>query len=93
MKTDPTAGVSGAAGMPLSYEAIQSGRNLSAEASANRKTNQTNSNDSISDTLETTDREGDGRQLLLSSDQPKDAQEHNALASNQINGTRLDLTG
>lgn len=92
MKTDPTARVSGAAGMPLSYEAIQSGRNLSAEASANRKTYQTNSNDSISDTLETTDREGDGRQLL-SSDQPKDAQEHNAPASNQINGTRLDLTG
>ena len=59
MKTDPTASVSGAAGMPLAYEAVESRRNLATNANLNAKPK-----DAISDTLETTDREGDGRQIL-----------------------------
>ncbi len=55
MKTDPTTGISGAAGMPLSYEAIQSERQFSHLAKLATK-----STDSISDTLETTDRDADG---------------------------------
>ena len=56
MKTDPTSGISGAAGMPLSYEVIQSERHFALHAKL-----ETKPKDAISDTLETTDREGDGK--------------------------------
>ncbi|MFK7766013.1 MAG: hypothetical protein AB8B55_02140 [Mariniblastus sp.] len=83
MKTDPTTGVSGAAGTPLSYEAIQAGRDTATRAS-----NQSKTKSGISDTLETSDREADGRQLVAPErDQVTDAQPLDAP------GDLLDLTG
>lgn len=74
MKTDITTGISGAAGTPLSHQAIQSGRD-----SGKRIAGKLKSSDAISDTLETTDREADGRRTLViqtenSNPQPEDAQ-------------------
>lgn len=60
MKTDITTGISGAAGTPLSHQAIQSGRDSGKNVVGKLK-----ASDSISDTLETTDREADGRQTLV----------------------------
>jgi len=60
MKTDITTGISGAAGTPLSHQAIQSGRDSSKNIAGKLK-----SSDAISDTLETTDREADGRRTLV----------------------------
>ena len=56
MKSDATSGISGAAGTPLARQAIQSGRD-----SINRNAKLKRS-EAISDTLETSDRDGDGRQ-------------------------------
>ena len=56
MKTDPTSSITGAAGMPLSYEVIQSERQFASLSKLSPK-----KNEAISDTLETTDRDGDGR--------------------------------
>ena len=74
MKTDITTGISGAAGTPLSHQAIQSGRDSSKSIAGKLK-----SSDAISDTLETTDREADGRRTLViqtetSGNQTEDAQ-------------------
>lgn len=83
MKTDPTASVTGAAGMPLAYEAVQSGRNRATNTNLNAKPK-----DAISDTLETTDREGDGRQVLditISGEENK--------TDDEAADDRLDLTG
>ncbi len=59
MKTDATSGINGAASTPLADQAIRSGREMLKQNTTQRKTSE-----SISDTLETTDREGDGRQPL-----------------------------
>jgi len=74
MKTDITTGISGAAGTPLSHQAIQSGRDTGKNIAGKLK-----SSDAISDTLETTDREADGRRTLViqietSGNQSEDAQ-------------------
>lgn len=79
MKTDPTTSISGAAGMPLGYESVQSGRN--SATNAKRK-------EAISDTLETTDREGNGRQTL---DMPLNSAHPDADETTVTD--RLDLTG
>ena len=89
MKTDPTSNVSGVAGMPLSYEAIRSGRDMSARNTANSK-----SNDAISDTLETSDREADGRQAwgnksTMEGQSPNTARENGSDDSGNI----LDIAG
>lgn len=73
MKTDITSGISGAAGTPLSHQAIQSGRDSGKTIAGKLK-----ASDAISDTLETTDREADGRRTLViqtenSSHQAEDA--------------------
>ena len=60
MKTDITTGISGAAGTPLAHQTIQSGRDAQKQVSTNLK-----ASDAISDTLETTDRESDGRRNLV----------------------------
>lgn len=60
MKTDITTGISGAAGTPLAHQTIQSGRDAGKQISTNSK-----SSDAISDTLETSDREADGRRTRV----------------------------
>lgn len=83
MKTDPTSSVTGAAGLPLAYQAIESGRNTATNTNLNAK-----AKEAISDTLETTDREGDGRQVLdfkLSTGPAK--------TNDSVQHDRLDLTG
>jgi len=82
MKTDATSGVSGAASTPLSYQAIQSNRNLIKQNSTSTKPSE-----AITDTLETTDREGDGRQPLESNLHPQKSD------SNVDAPSGLDLTG
>ena len=69
--------------MPLAYEAVQSGRNAASNSNLNTKPK-----DSISDTVETTDREGDGRQIL---DMPTGSSSTETDHSDEID--RLDLTG
>lgn len=59
MKTDATSGITGTAGTPLSHQAIQSGRDAIKQNPSSIK-----SNEAISDTLETSDREADGRQTI-----------------------------
>jgi hypothetical protein len=87
MKTDPTLGISGAAGMPLSHEAIQSGKKSAARAHLNPGNQQ-----AISDTLETSDREGDGRQQWeLTQTSPPET--HQSEKTQPSDGDRLDLTG
>ncbi|MFT5302639.1 MAG: hypothetical protein ACI87E_003953 [Mariniblastus sp.] len=83
MKTDPTSSIAGPAGMSLSYHAIQSGRDLANQAKISLQ-----SKDAISDTLETTDREGDGR---LAWELESMALLEEAL--NQEASDRLDLQG
>jgi hypothetical protein len=83
MKTDPTSSVSGAASMPLAYEAIQSGRNATTHSDV-----KATPKDAIADTLETTDREGDGRQVL---DYTLGTGQQNA--NDPEPQDRLDLTG
>ena len=86
MKTDPTPQVTGAAGTPLSHAAIEHGRNFSQRSVARSKPA-----DTIADTLETSDREADGRQPLVDSRSrppvasvPKPSQE--------TTGDNLDMT-
>ena len=83
MKTDPTTSISGAAGIPLAYETVQSGRNAVTHSDPNTKPKE-----AISDTVETTDREGDGRQIL---DMPVGSGHAETDSSDEQN--RLDLTG
>ncbi len=84
MKMDPTAGISGTAGTPLSHQAIDLGQKSAAHVSGKKHTS-----DAISDTLETSDREADGRQGVAPDQSPRssDKQEENET------GSRLDLTG
>ncbi len=83
MKTNPTQGVSGAAGMALSYEAIQTGRDT-----ATRGSNHSKAQTGISDTLETSDREADGRQVVS----PERTLQPDAKPLDAT-GDHLDLTG
>ena len=85
MKTDPTAGIAGIAGTPLSHQAIESGNR--AVSHPNLKTNQP---DAISDTVETSDREADGRLNLPAPHQDATGHERSNL-TNPENGERLDL--
>ena len=82
MKTDPTAGIAGIAGTPLSHQAIESGNRTAAQASLKSKRST-----AISDTVETSDREADGSEIF----------QQTTDGSNQDNettsGDLLDLTG
>ena len=82
MKTDATSGISGAAGTPLSHQATQSGRDIIKKNSSPLE-----SSEAISDTLETTDREGDGRQPLQQKLNSTQAE------PNSENTPGLDVTG
>jgi len=55
MKSDAASGISGAAGTPLAHQAIHSGRDSKRDLKIKKS-------EAISDTLETSDREGDGKQ-------------------------------
>ena len=85
MKTDPTASIAGTAGTPLSHQAIESGNRMASHP--NLKTNRS---DAISDTVETSDREADGRleqpaqKKASSGTEPSDP-------TQPENGERLDL--
>ena len=59
MKTNATSGITGTAGTPLSHQAIQSGRDSIRRDQVPIK------NEAISDTLETSDRDGDGKQPIV----------------------------
>lgn len=83
MKTDPTQKISPAAGTPLSQTAIEFGRNGLQRMNARPKPA-----DTISDTLETSDREADGRQPLQSPSIPSPDNR-----PSESTGERLDLTG
>ena len=82
MKTDPTLGISGVAGMPLSQAAIQSGKRSAAGVN-----NDAGKRQAISDTLETSDRDPDGQQPWKSA-----AHSVNDQAAGS-DGDLLDLTG
>ena len=82
MKTDATAGINGTSNMTLAYQALRSGK-----APQHPSNDLKIDNNSISDTLETTEREGDGkseRQSASDSDPPRLPLEP---------GSHLDLTG
>ena len=86
MKTDPTPQITGAAGTALSHAAIEFGRNSSQRTNANPKRA-----DTISDTLETSARDVDGRQPLNANQSEAEAQ----IESNreeESTGGHLDLT-
>jgi hypothetical protein len=85
MKTDPTAGIAGIAGTPLSHQAIESGNG--AAANRNLKTKHSTA---ISDTLETSDRDADGR-LDNQSAAKNSPQSEPANPPELENGDRLDL--
>ena len=85
MKTDITTGISGAAGTPLSHQAIQSGRDSGKPIAGKVK-----SSEAISDTLETTDREADGRRTLVIEVENQD-QQSNQDPAEETNG--IDLIG
>jgi hypothetical protein len=93
MKTDPTASV---AGTPLSYQAVTSGNQAARQSQLKSKPKI-----AISDLVETSDREGDGRQQLENldrSDSATNSTNHSAANSAQDNptdesGGLLDLTG
>lgn len=86
MKTNATSGITGTAGTPLSHQAIQSGRDSIRRDQVPIK------KEAISDTLETSDREGDGKQPVIV--EIKGDQQQNVIDtpdSNSSNG--LDLLG
>ena len=85
MKTDITSGISGAAGTPLSHQAIQSGRDSGKTVAGKLK-----ASEAISDTLETTDREADGRRTLVIEVENQD-QQSNQDPAEETNG--IDLIG
>ena len=82
MKTDPTAGI---AGTPLSQQAIESGNRSASQL--NLKTNQSTA---ISDTVETSDREADGRLEQPVQEQDPTVDKRNN-QSEPESGGRLDL--
>lgn len=82
MKTDATSGINGTSDMTLAYQALRSGKARQHPANELKI-----ENNSISDTLETTEREGDGkseRQSAPAPDPPRLPLEP---------GSHLDLTG
>lgn len=85
MKTDPTAGIAGIAGTPLSHQAIESGNR--AASNRNLKTNRSTA---ISDTVETSDRDADGR-LDEQSPTTDATRTEPAELPDLENGDRLDL--
>ncbi|MDB4370649.1 hypothetical protein N9Z44_00950 [Mariniblastus sp.] len=82
MKTDATSGINGSTDMNLAYQALRS-RNAQRHSPKELKVD----NPSISDTLETTDREGNGKNEFQSA--ARDAPPTAPLES----GTQLDITG
>ena len=82
MDTGPTPITPGCAGTPLSHQAAESHRNATSEVASVRA----KPDDSISDTLETTDRESDGRQPVIRQDTSKDRDRPDQ-------GSLLDLSG
>lgn len=84
MKTDPTAGIAGIAGTPLSHQAIESGN-----GSATNRNFKTKPSTAISDTLETSDRDANGR--LDQQAAPGTTRDEPANSSDLENGDRLDL--
>ncbi len=84
MKTDPTAGIAGVAGTPLSHQAIESGSRSAANIRLKSK-----HSTAISDTVETSDREADGR---LSQDSPQTNSDSHKATDDSGTGDRLDLT-
>lgn len=82
MQTGPTPIIPGCAGTPLSHQATESRRN------STHRPNPTGakSDDSISDTLETTDREPEGQQ-------PITRQESEGQNDRTDQGSLLDLSG
>jgi len=85
MKTDITTGISGTVGTPLAHQTIQSGRDAQKQISINLK-----SSDAISDTLETTDRDPDGRRSLVIEVGP---QNQPAVATQPNEDSGIDLLG
>jgi hypothetical protein len=82
MKTDATSGINGTSDMNLAYQALRS-RDAPQHSSKELKVD----NAAISDTLETTDREGNGKSEFQST-------EHNAPSQpTHETGSHLDITG
>ncbi len=89
MRTDPTASINGPAATSLTYQAIESGKQSARQAVQKSK-----SKIAISDTVETGDREGNGRDTTVGRDE-QPSQESSPQANRQPteNGNQLDLTG
>jgi hypothetical protein len=85
MRTDPTPQVTAAAGTPLSHTAIESGRHFSQRTLVHAKPAET-----ISDTLETSDRDADGR--YPHSPEPAEPVGPSETNPPQATGDNLDLT-
>ena len=83
MDTGPTPITPGCAGTPLSHQATESRRNATGEVASVRA----KPDDTISDTLETTDRESDGRQPMIRHENPP--RDHDR----PDQGSLLDLSG
>lgn len=86
MKTDRTAGITGIAGTPLSHQAIESGNQTTGQPSL--KTKPTTA---ISDTVETSDRDANGRLNDGSHDSSPNHKQPSGCPDPQ-QGDRLDLT-
>jgi hypothetical protein len=82
MKTDATSGINGTTDMNLAYQALRS-RNAQRHSPKELKVE----NPAISDTLETTDRDGNGKNEFQSTS--RDASPTTPPES----GTQLDVTG
>ena len=89
MRTDPTASVNGPAATSLSYHAIESGKQTARQAVLKSK-----AKTAISDTVETGDREGDGREnLQFENGESKREPSANSNPPSGESGGQLDLTG
>ena len=86
MKTNATSGITGTAGTPLSHQAIQSGRDSIRRDQVPIK------NEAISDTLETSDRDGDGKQPIVIENNQAD-KSNREQTSNNTGSDGLDLLG
>ena len=84
MQEGPTPISTSTAGLPLSQASIKSRTRTQSDAKSIRVYNE------ISDTLETSDRESDGRQLVQNPTTPKKAKHDNR---EETSGSRLDLMG
>jgi hypothetical protein len=88
MKTDPAASINGPAATSLAYHAIESGKQTARQAMLKSK-----SRTAISDTVETGDRDGDGRETVAENDQASQEASPQPNQQPAENGNRLDLTG